>query len=29
MIAGLVVAALSIPRGKITEQYGWWNKYVV
>jgi len=28
VIAGLVVAALSIPKGKITEQYGWWNKYI-
>ena len=28
-IAGVVIAALSVPRGKIKEQYGLWNKYVV
>ena len=27
-LAGLAVAALSIPRGPITESYGLWNKYV-
>ena len=27
-LTGLVVAALSIPRGKITETYGLWDKYV-
>lgn len=28
-VAGLVVAALSLPIGVIKEQYGLWNKYVV
>lgn len=28
-MAGLAVAALSVPRGKITEQYGLWTKYIV
>lgn len=27
-VTGLLVAALSIPRGKITESYGLWDKYV-
>lgn len=27
-ISGLLVAGLSIPRGKITESYGLWNKYI-
>ena len=26
--SGLLVAALSLPRGRITESYGMWNKYV-
>lgn len=27
-LAGIMVAALSLPRGRITESYGLWNKYV-
>lgn len=27
-IAGLLVAALAIPKGKMTEQYGLWTKYI-
>lgn len=27
-VTGVLVAALSIPRGKITESYGLWDKYV-
>ena len=29
VVAGLLLIALSIPRGKVTQRYGGWNRYIV